>query len=93
MEITIKMKKGGEMRVEADAHAYHDSDGAGQRYTVVEDLVCYWPGKGRKRREIPPALYDVQAAEEEFWDASENGYSEARADAILEAREARALYG
>lgn len=72
MEIAIKMKSGSMMKVEAEAHCYKDSDGAGRRWDVVEDLTCYWPWrKGQKKaREIPPSLYDVEQAEDAFWEAA-----------------------
>lgn len=74
MEITIRMKSGSTMAVEAFGRCVRDRDGAGQVFETVEDLTCWWPrkdGKGR-RREIPPKLYDTGAAEEAYWDAAED---------------------
>lgn len=70
--ITIKMKSGSQMTVEAEGRCYRDQDGAGQTFEVVEELACFWPGK--KRREIPYGLYDVRDAEDKFWDVVTSDY-------------------
>jgi hypothetical protein len=72
--IRIKMKSGSQMTVEAEGRCYKDRDGAGQTFETVEELACFWPGKPGKtcRREIPYGLYDVQDAEQEFWDTMAN---------------------
>lgn len=73
--ITIKMKSGSQMLVEADGRCFKDRDGAGQTFEVVEELVCFWPGKRTvSRREIPYGLYDVRDAEDKFWEASSDDY-------------------
>jgi len=70
--ITIKMKSGSQMTVEAEGRYYRDQDGAGQTFEVVEELVCFWPGKRTvSRRKIPYGLYDVRDAEDKFLEAAE----------------------
>lgn len=73
MQIQITMKSGSKMLVEAQGRCVSDSYGSGEPFREVEDLICYWPGKG-KAREIPPSLYDVTGAEENYWEASESAY-------------------
>jgi len=68
--ITLQMKAGGLMIVEADGHCVHDKSGSGEPVQYVEDLTCFWPGKQKTRREIPVHLYNVEKAEEDFWCAT-----------------------
>lgn len=69
MQIQITMKSGSKMTIEAEGRCISNSYGSGEPFQEVEDLTCYWPGKG-KAREISPSLYDVTEAEENFWEAS-----------------------
>ena len=88
--ITIHMKRGGMMTVEAEASCYGDSDGAGQQYDVVEDLTCYWPNKSgskRKPREINPSFYDTDQAEEAMWALASDNYVSAKEEAADHAYE------
>ena len=70
--IKITLRNGSTMEVEAKGRCWKDKDGAGQTIEGVEDLVCYWPRRG-KEREIPTHLYDVDEAVNAYWDASERG--------------------
>jgi hypothetical protein len=68
VEITIKMKSGSTMTVQADGNAHNDSYGSGEKFTEVDSLTCYWPNKGKskKRRAIPDHLFDAQDAADKF---------------------------
>ena len=72
LTITIEMKRGGKMVVGADGRCIRDTDGSGRPFDEVEDLRCYWPGHrfGKKPREIPGDLFNVEAAEDAYWDAA-----------------------
>lgn len=68
MRIVIRMKN-GPMTVKAYGRCVNTTDGAGAPYQYVDDLVCYWPGSNRV---IPPNLYDIKKAEEEYWNGIMN---------------------
>jgi len=72
--ITVKMKRGGTMELEAEGSVYNDSDGAGDRWTAIDDFEVYWPGKkgNKKRYPVDPKNFDVGAAEEAFIEAVES---------------------
>lgn len=80
MEIKIRMKRGGYIMAEAVGRCVRDSDGAGQTYEDVEDLILYWPcSKARRSKKsyvISPALYDTEQAEQAYWDACESRRSD-----------------
>jgi len=65
-QIKIELRNGETLKVEAEGRCYRDSNGAGEQFEVVEELVCYWP-QGRRTREIDPSFYNVDAAEEALW--------------------------
>ena len=76
MNIKIKMKSGSEMDVEATGKVHIEVDpGSGFRSEYVDDLKCFWPGKG-KQREISWKLYDDDAAQKAFIEASVNAFND-----------------
>ena len=66
--ITIHMKRGGMMKVEAEGHVYNDSNGAGERWTACDDFRCFFPDKkkSRKARPVPSHIFDEGRAIESF---------------------------
>ena len=91
LTITITMKSGRQMKVLAQGRVFKDDYGVSgsPTWTDCDDLQCYWPGKG-KRREISPDLYDAESAKADYIEAVKSEDEGARADYLLEMREARA---
>jgi hypothetical protein len=91
LSIIITMKSGRQMKVHAQGRVFKDDYGVSgsPSWTDCDDLQCYWPGKG-KRREISPDLYDSEEAKATYIEAVKNEDEGARADYLLDMREARA---
>jgi hypothetical protein len=66
MLIKVKMARGGYMMLEAEGRVYNDSDGAGQRFTCLDDFELRWPGGGVV---ADKNVADITQAEEAYIDA------------------------
>jgi hypothetical protein len=71
-EISVRMKRGGRMILLADGRVYKDSDGAGQKFTSLDDLRLYWPKKSKNGKLYPVKdefVANMKEAEEDFIEA------------------------
>ena len=65
MLIKVKMARGGYMMLKADGRVYGDSDGAGQKFTCLDDFELRWPGGGV----VADKNVDMSQAEEAYIEA------------------------